>query len=46
MSLLFIDGFDHYATADITKKWTTASAATIGVTGRRGTGGVPVTRLW
>ena len=22
MALLFIDGFDHYATADITKKWT------------------------
>lgn len=27
MSLLFIDGFDHYATADIAKKWTTTSGA-------------------
>ena len=26
MALLFIDGFDHYATADITKKWTTIGA--------------------
>jgi hypothetical protein len=26
MALLFIDGFDHYATADITKKWATAGA--------------------
>lgn len=26
MALLFIDGFDHYATADITKKWTAIGA--------------------
>mgnify|MGYP000653285074 CR=1 FL=1 len=40
MALLFIDGFDHYATADITKKWTSAGAtAVIGSTdGRRGGG--------
>lgn len=35
--LLFIDGFDHYATADITKKWSSYSYSTIGTgTGRRG----------
>lgn len=36
MSILFIDGFDHYATADITKKWTAmVGAPTIGTAGRR-----------
>lgn len=46
MSLLFIDGWDHYATADITKKWNTiltgdqapsisASAARTGTQGFR-----------
>lgn len=40
MSLLFIDGFDHYTTADLTKKWTTVdTAVTVGATiGRRGGG--------
>ena len=40
MSLLFIDGFDHYVTADITKKWT-AINSTVGIaasSGRRGGG--------
>lgn len=39
MSLRFIDGFDHYVTADIPKKWT-SSAGGIAITagqGRRGT---------
>lgn len=36
MSLIFLDGFDHYATADIAKKWTTINGApTIGAAGRR-----------
>lgn len=41
MSLLFIDGFDHYATADFSKKlWTTAGGAmTINATGGRRGGG-------
>jgi hypothetical protein len=40
MSLLFIDGFDHYVTADFTKKWnSTNNSPTIGTTsGRRGGG--------
>lgn len=37
MANLFLDSFDHYATADITQKWTNASAATI-VTGRTNSG--------
>jgi hypothetical protein len=28
MALLFIDGFDHYATADITRKWTDCNFST------------------
>jgi len=37
MSLLFWDGFSHYATADVIKKWTTQNAAIINVgSGRRG----------
>lgn len=36
MTLLFVDGFDHYATADITKKWTSLNGSpTIGALGRR-----------
>lgn len=31
----FIDGFDHYATADITKKWNVAPTATINAGGGR-----------
>jgi hypothetical protein len=39
MTAIFIDGFDHYATANIGKKWTTAGAsATIGSSGRRSSG--------
>lgn len=35
MPILLIDGFDHYATADIAKKWTTTNAGTISAgTGR------------
>ena len=42
MTLLFIDGFDHYATADIAKKWN-SSGATVSILptgGRRGGGAV------
>lgn len=44
MSLLFVDGFDHYVTADLTKKWhilasTGSSGATItAAAGRNGSG--------
>lgn len=38
MALLFIDGFDHYATADIPKKWSAYDQATISAIGRRGSG--------
>lgn len=34
MALLFIDGFDHYATADITKKWDENNIASINAGGR------------
>lgn len=38
MSLRFIDGFDHYVTADIAKKWTANDFCTINASsGRRGT---------
>lgn len=38
MALLFFDGFDHYVTADFTKKWTsmTATCAVTAAAGRRG----------
>lgn len=39
MALLFMDGFDHYATADIGKKWTTSSNVAIGSTSGRRSGG-------
>jgi len=43
MALLFMDSFDHYATADLADKWTSLSAVsgsnTIGAFGRRGSGG-------
>lgn len=35
MSLLFVDGFNHYATADLTKKWSTTSAVITSTNGRR-----------
>jgi hypothetical protein len=37
MANLFLDSFDHYASADITKKYTSGSGGTI-VTGRNGNG--------
>lgn len=53
MSLLFIDGFDHYATADIGLKWSGiigGANATINATGgRRGGGALSLTagaRVW
>ncbi|NMF98381.1 hypothetical protein GPA27_13400 [Aromatoleum toluolicum] len=39
MTLLFVDGFDHYATADITKKWTTSASASISAAAGRRAGG-------
>lgn len=39
MSLLFLDGFDHYATADIAKKWSQNNGATIAASGGRRGGG-------
>lgn len=40
MALLFMDGFDHYATADILKKWTSSvGAPTIAATSGRRSGG-------
>jgi hypothetical protein len=40
MSLLFVDGFDHYATADINKKWDSLGGTPVIVStaGRRNTG--------
>lgn len=35
ISTLFVDGFDHYATADIAKKWTSHSNGVIGSTTKR-----------
>lgn len=45
MSLLFIDGFDHYATADLAKKWTTVSftPTIVPAGGRRGGGALVAT---
>lgn len=38
MALLFIDGFDHYVTAEIARKWSTSAGnAAISATGRRAT---------
>lgn len=47
MTLLFVDGFDHYATADITKKWSTLNGApTINASGgRRSSGGLSLTAV-
>lgn len=43
MALLFIDGFDHYVTADILKKWSAYTGAAILTTsGRRGGGALEV----
>jgi len=44
MSLITVEGFDHYVTADIAKKGWSVSACTIGITnGRRGNGGLSPT---
>lgn len=41
MALRFFDGFDHYATAQIAKKWTIDNGnAVIGATGRNSTSGM------
>lgn len=43
MALLFIDSFDHYATADLAEKWTSvfnSGNATIGAYGRNSTNGI------
>ena len=41
MALLFTDSFDHYATADITRKWTSVGgSAAIGAVGRNSTSGL------
>lgn len=42
MSLLFMDGFDHYATADLTKKWSSNASCTISAAGGRRSGGALV----
>jgi hypothetical protein len=39
MAILFIDGFDHYATGDILSKWT-SGAATVGAFGRNSGSGL------
>lgn len=38
MALLFVDGFDHYATADIAKKWNNSAGSINSTAGRRGGG--------
>lgn len=38
MTLLFVDGFDHYVTADINKKWTSSSNSIISTTVTRRAG--------
>jgi len=45
MSLLFIDGFDHYVTADLVKKWSSVagSPTVAAASGRRGGGALSVT---
>jgi len=41
MTLLFVDGFDHYATADLAKKWTSGGGnMTVGAVGRRSGSGI------
>lgn len=46
MALLFVDSYDHYATADFTQKWTAATTAvfsstlTVGAYGRNSTNGL------
>jgi hypothetical protein len=41
VALLFMDGFDHYATSDLAEKWTTNAFCALGSgNGRRGTNGM------
>lgn len=41
MTLLFVDGFDHYETADLARKWTSSSNASIAAgAARYGAGGL------
>ena len=43
MALLFMDSFDHYATADITEKWTASTGTfAIGAYGRNSTNGLRI----
>lgn len=43
----FLDSFDHYATAQATRKWTTLSATAIsGGSGRRGTAAMGASSSW
>lgn len=44
--LLFIDGFDHYATGDLTKKWQSTASGSIGSTSGRRSGGAYVGSLF
>jgi hypothetical protein len=39
MALIFIDGFDHYSTADISKKWAGFGGGTVNSSGGRRSGG-------
>jgi hypothetical protein len=43
MSLIFVDGFDHYATADLPKKWQISDSPAILTTGGRRGGGALTT---
>jgi hypothetical protein len=46
MALLFMDSFDHYVTADLTEKWTTASGGTTSISagaGRRSSAAARIT---
>jgi hypothetical protein len=43
MALLFIDSFDHYETATMTKKWTSNASGVIGSWGRRSSKGLRFT---
>lgn len=47
MALRFIDSFDHYATADATKKgWTFTGVGISTINGRRGTGSLTASGSW
>lgn len=44
MALLFVDGFDHYASADLAKKWNSYNSSTVGIeaAGRNSTNGLAI----